>query len=290
VRPGPSAVTGSIAPMSAFSSWGMTDDGRMGVTVVGNGVDVYSAAGNADNAYATLNGTSMAAPNVTGTMTQVIQHLQAKRNTATVPLSATSKALAVHTADDLYATGPDYQSGYGVLNGLAAVEYVDAVHAPAPTSFIFEEVNDGSVWSANFLTLGNNFKATLVWTDLAGAGNTGGLDDATSALVNDLDLLIEVLDIQGNVTSTHYPWSLDPANPGNAALQDQANRRDNVEQVLMSPFLAGLEFRVSVSRFAGAGNQAFSLLVEGGTLVPEPTVLAALASLAAMSLRRMRRR
>jgi hypothetical protein len=275
--------------MSTFSSWGMTDDGRMGVTVVGNGVNVYSASGTANNAYATLNGTSMAAPNVTGTMTQVIQHLMAKRGTTTIPLSATSKALAVHTAHDLYNTGPDYQSGYGVLDGLAAVEFVDDVFDANPTSFIFEETYIDTRWSQEFLALGGEIKATLVWNDVAGVAHGGGLDINTSVLVNNLDLWIETTDM----LTRFDPWSLDPTNPSAPASQSGANNLDNIEQVVSTFSLPpGTAFNVFVDlngTLTGPG-QEWSLLISGASLVPEPATLALLGGVAMLALRRRQSR
>lgn len=51
----------AIAP---FSSWGPTDDGRIKPDIVGDGVNVLSVGVDNTTSYATLSGTSMAAPNV----------------------------------------------------------------------------------------------------------------------------------------------------------------------------------------------------------------------------------
>ncbi|MFX5784919.1 S8 family serine peptidase, partial [Acinetobacter baumannii] len=54
--------------MSSFSSWGPTDDGRIKPDLVADGVSVTSTGGNSTTSYATLSGTSMAAPNTTGSL------------------------------------------------------------------------------------------------------------------------------------------------------------------------------------------------------------------------------
>jgi hypothetical protein len=71
-------------------------------------------------------------------------------------------------------------------------------------------------------------KATLVWTDPAGKPPSDGLDDSTSALVNDLNLWIT-----GPDGTIYRPWTLDPQNPLHPAKRDRENHVDNVEQVMV---------------------------------------------------------
>src|SRR5690606_2242075 len=54
--------------IASSSSQGPTDDYRIKPDIAGNGVGVYSTYQNADNSYASLTGTSMASPNVAGTV------------------------------------------------------------------------------------------------------------------------------------------------------------------------------------------------------------------------------
>lgn len=111
-------VVGAVndgANMAVFSSWGPTDDGRIKPDVVGNGVAVLSADvdnQNPSNTFArSRNGTSFAAPNVTGTAVLLMEHYENLFNTR--PLAATTKGLLIHTANDLGNFGPDYQFGWG---------------------------------------------------------------------------------------------------------------------------------------------------------------------------------
>src|SRR5690606_21953592 len=60
---GPSSVV-----MSNFSSWGPTDDGRIKPDLVGAGVSIYSTgvSSSGQDTYSFAQGTSMSAPNATG--------------------------------------------------------------------------------------------------------------------------------------------------------------------------------------------------------------------------------
>ena len=53
---------------ASFSSQGPTYDGRIKPEVVGKGVAVYSSSSTSNTAYESLQGTSMAAPNVSGSL------------------------------------------------------------------------------------------------------------------------------------------------------------------------------------------------------------------------------
>lgn len=273
------------APMTVFSSWGPTDDGRIKPDVVGNGFQVYSSSNASDTAYATISGTSMASPNVAGTMALLNQRLMTKRNSTDIPYSATSKALAIHTAHDLYNVGPDYQSGYGVVDAEAAVKFIDNSFLANPTDHIIEGNYDGSEYVAPYTAVGGEVKATLVWNDVEGTAADAALDSNALKLVNNLDLFIT--DSSNNV---YYPWTLDPANPNALAVRDLANFRDNVEMVLIDFLDPNEEFTVHVNLTGGLTglSQDWSLLVSGGSLVPEPTSLAMLVLPSLVFIRRRR--
>ncbi len=278
--------TGTMTP---FSAWGPTDDGRLKPDVVADGVNVTSSIAIANDAYATASGTSMAAPNVTGTMALVIQHLMQVRHTSQYPLSATSKAIAIHTAHDVLNPGPDYQSGYGVLDGEAAVKFIDGTTVGSNTSdHIIESTYAGTAFTQQFSAIGGEVKATLVWNDVPHADSEQDLDNPSLMLVNDLDIWIT-----DELNHVFHPWTLDPANPDGFAIRTERNFRDNVEQILIDNFPTGSIFTVHIDlngELTGL-SQDWSLLLSGGVLIPEPNFLAlAAGAVIVMSHRRRAKR
>ncbi|MGB5327394.1 MAG: S8 family serine peptidase, partial [Gammaproteobacteria bacterium] len=122
---GYSALAGpSQVKMAPFSSWGPTDDGRIKPDVVGNGVFLISAWPDSPY-YAAAAGTSMAAPNVTGSLLLLQEHYEDIHGAGNFMRSATLKALAIHTADEAGdAAGPDYAFGWGLLNTRNAAKVI----------------------------------------------------------------------------------------------------------------------------------------------------------------------
>ncbi|MDI6784086.1 MAG: hypothetical protein QME64_08345, partial [bacterium] len=98
------------------------------------------------------------------------------------------------------------------------------------------------------------------WTDPAGSGNTGGLDDATPTLVNDLDLTV----ITPSIT-TKYPWQLTRTNPGKAATTLGANHIDNVEQIVIDPAVEIGQYQIQVAHTGSitGSTQNYTIIVTG---------------------------
>ncbi|MCS7018197.1 MAG: S8 family serine peptidase [Cytophagales bacterium] len=246
--------------MSAFSSWGPTDDGRIKPDLVGNGVAVVSATNTANNAYTSMQGTSMATPNVSGTLF-LLQELYGQQNQGNFMLAATLKALAIHTANEAgNAPGPDYQFGWGLLNAEQAGIVIlnrDRTHAIRE-----EALAQNQTFTLNVVASGNGpLKATLVWTDPEGTVLPvirANLNNPSPRLVNDLDLRI----IEGS--TTHLPWVLNPEQPAAPATRGD-NIRDNVEQVLIENPIPGKAYTIRISHKGTLrGNlQNFSLILSG---------------------------
>lgn len=253
--------------MTSFSSWGPTDDGRIGVDLVANGIALTSADDSADNAYASISGTSQSSPNVAGTAVLLVEHYN--DTFGSQPNSATTKGALIHTAFDAGNTGPDYAFGWGLADGAAAAQFLTDA-ATTSYNWVIEGDYTGSELVYDFLSpAGAPLKATLVWTDPAPATLPGsGLDDPTSVLVNDLDLWIT--DWLGN---TYYPWTLDPNNPGNPAVRTALNSVDNTVQVLIDSVAAAGKYQIHVGGSLDPlyASQDFSLLFSG---VPEPASIA----------------
>lgn len=116
-------VNAAGVAVANFSSFGPVDDGRIKPDLAANGVQVTSTWSTATNAYAILDGTSMAAPSVTGSLNLLVEHYANLFGNADGLRAASLKALAIHTADEAGANpGPDYTFGWGLMNTRTAVQ------------------------------------------------------------------------------------------------------------------------------------------------------------------------
>ena len=86
------------------------------------GTALYSTYDSADNAYNSISGTSMASPNVAGSLLLLQQYY--KETYGSFMKAATLKGLALHTADDTDIAGPDAKTGWGLLNTKVAAETI----------------------------------------------------------------------------------------------------------------------------------------------------------------------
>ena len=279
------------ALMSDFSSWGPTDDGRIKPDVVANGVTLYSPVATGNAAYdGTYSGTSMASPNAAGTAAQSVQLFV--REFAELPRADLLKALIIHTADDLGSPGPDYQYGWGLVNGVEAAELIEAEKASPNTIFLEGALASVappttppsySKFSQTFFWDGlSPIKATLVWIDPAGVPESDSNSRAPN-LVHDLDLSITAPD----GSTVHRPFVMpfvDDWTYGkmSAPAVEGRNKTDNVEQILIAPTRATAgQYTLEVSvtgdlvEPAVSPAQAFHVVLTGaGTTPPNlpPTV------------------
>src|SRR5690554_581904 len=250
--------------MSPFSSWGPVDDGRIKPDLVAMGVNVFSTAisneGQSDS-YTTLSGTSMAAPNASGSLL-LLQELYHDRNGGRYMRAATLKGLAIHTAREAGpAPGPDYMFGWGLLDVKAAAELIINENG---TSNIASELvlNNNETYEFDFISDGlSPIKVTIAWTDPAGVPPAPAVDPEDLMLVNDLD--VRIIDEDGQV---YFPWSLDPAlGTAARAMNTEDNFRDNIEQVLINePQAKRYTVRVSHKGTLKNNLQAFSLIFNAG--------------------------
>lgn len=257
---GPASVV-----MTSFSGWGPTDDGRIKPDIVGNGVNLFSSIGSGNSDYGGSTGTSMATPNVSGSLALLIQQYKPTHGGNNM-LASTLKGVVIHTADEAgAAAGPDYRFGWGLMNTGAAVRLIrDDQSFP----FLINEwaIQPGEqiiYWARSPGT--GPLKATLVWTDPAGPMSANTLDPAALRLVNDLDMRVKFN------STTFSPWVLNPASPGTAATKGD-NFRDNVEQISISSPSAGW-YRLAMTHkgvLAGNNPQIFSLITSGIDKVLSP--------------------
>ncbi|WP_419802593.1 S8 family serine peptidase [Mucilaginibacter sp.] len=250
-------VVVSDVAVAYFSSIGPTDDGRIKPDICGDGVNVISAGTAAADAYVAMSGTSMATPNVSGSVF-LLQEYFAQKNGGTFMRAATLKGLVCHTAFDAGNSGPDYAYGWGLLNAAKAAQ---AITENGTKSMISENsLAQGQTQTLNVVASGSGpLVATISWTDPAGTpGTVGVVDDPTIKLVNDLDVRVS----QGN--TVFRPYILDPANPAAAATTGD-NIRDNIEQVYIANAVPGKSYTISINHKGTLKNgpQAYSLIVTG---------------------------
>ncbi|MDO4544231.1 MAG: S8 family serine peptidase [Clostridia bacterium] len=113
--------------MSSFSSWGVTPDLQLKPSITGIGGNVYSASIAGDDEYELMSGTSMAAPNVTGSFATLLSYLKtAYPGLSKVEYAEMAEGLALSTADiqtDSYGYPlPTRQQGAGLIDIEAATE------------------------------------------------------------------------------------------------------------------------------------------------------------------------
>lgn len=252
--------------MSSFSAWGPTDDGRIKPDLVAAGVEVFSTSGVGINQYTTLNGTSMATPNVTGSLV-LIQQLYRNLNNGRYMRASALKALAIHTAKEAGSfPGPDYSYGWGVLDiGAAAKVLLDQDNQNV---FVLDDtLRQGQTYSMRLQPqAGKKITATLVWTDPPGIPVAASLDPVNRMLVNDLDLRIR--NEAGGIVE---PWILDPGDPAQQATKGN-NNRDNVEKIeFNSPDPRDYILEVRHKGNVTGPYQVFSLVLTYTSLVdPRP--------------------
>lgn len=221
--------------LMALSSRGPAKDGRVKPEVVARGSNVLSSI--PTNSYAIANGTSMAAPVVTGVAALVAEQWQ--RTFATSPKPEELKAVIIAGADDLGAAGPDYSYGFGLVNAKSSIDLVIADHADHK-HIRSTTITQGQQYEMPIVVeSAKNVRVVLQWPDPPIFLSEEEVYTA-KALVNDLDLRIV-----GPTGTTYLPYVLDKTNFTAAATRG-VNTVDNTEMVEIANAQPGT-YRVIVS-------------------------------------------
>jgi hypothetical protein len=192
-----------------------------------------------DDRYVDVNGTSMAAPVATGITALMLEQfakvgkwvgdaLEAVQLDVNPPLPSTVKAILVQTAEDLvhttadkrdplnpdtqepvlYGKGPDWATGYGLVNALAAVNLIkNAASNPLIREYELD-LNQEQKYLIEVPVGQKEVKITLAWDDVEGS-DASTLSQWAPRLVNDLDLVL-----RDSAGRQHLPWTIDPMAPG----------------------------------------------------------------------------
>lgn len=237
--------------VASFSSRGPARDGRVKPDLVARGVAVFSTRPN--GIYGSKNGTSMAAPAVTG-MSALLTQQWRRTYAGASPATAVLKTLFIAGAQDLGRPGPDYDYGFGLANAKNSVDLIIA------DGGVGRRVKRGAVATgASFetpLTVGatQNLRVVLGWSDPEVIiFPQDGL--ATATLVNDLD--VKIVTPGGE---TILPYILDRTQPTQDATRG-VNTIDNTEVIEIANAASGT-YRVIVSgtRITAQSPQAFVLV------------------------------
>jgi hypothetical protein len=215
-------ATNDSGAVSGFSSRGPVKDGRLKPEIVAMGESVASTW--AGNYYSYNNGTSMAAPAVSGGLALLYQRYR-QLNGGANPKNGLMKAILCNSASDRGNAGPDFKYGFGWMNLLRSIDVLENNHY-----FIANSTNGST--NTHIISVPANttqLKVMLYWNDPAASPLSA------KTLVNDLDL--EVTDLS---SSTNLPKVLDTTNSNlpNIAVNG-VDHINNIEQVVINNPAAG---------------------------------------------------
>jgi hypothetical protein len=243
--------------ISGFSAYGPTDDGRIKPDLVGNGEQVYSTYSGSDTDYSNSSGTSMSAPNISGSLA-LLQELHYSLY-GTYLWSSALKGVILHTAGDAGSPGPDYRYGWGVMNTRAAA---DVIADPTFDRIVEDSLtNNGEFREIYYADGGRPVRVTICWTDPPGRVPEPDLDPVIKILMNDLDIrLVRLVD-----SFAFQPYILDPIHPELPAITGD-NDRDNMEQIYLDVAAEGF-YEVVISHKGSLvdDRQYFALILSGLT-------------------------
>ncbi|MBP2834124.1 S8 family serine peptidase [Aquimarina sp. U1-2] len=236
--------------INSSSSEGPTDDYRIKPDITGNGTGVYSTYESSDTAYASITGTSMASPNVTGSLLLLQQHYD--NLNGSFMKAATLKGLALHTADDAGPTGPDAVYGWGLLNAKAAAQVISEVSS-GDTKVEELLLSNGQTYSITVESDGvQPLMASISWTDRPGTATTA-TNSTTAVLINDLDIRV------AKGSTTFNPYKLTSITTNSTG----DNTVDPYERVDVANAAGTYTITVTHKGNLTGGSQNFSLIVTG---------------------------
>ena len=260
----------------ARSSRGPTNDNRTKPDVVAPGTFILSTRSsklnptkdtlwgkpsdasyaNLDASYIFAGGTSMATPLVAGSVALIRQYLVDEKG-HTSPSAALIKAILINGATDISGGNiPDNGSGWGTVDLQGSVsetlKYDDnkpGISQDQTHEFEFDVQSSSKP-----------LKITLVWTDYPGTEN------ASKALVNDLDLM--VVDPDGKI---YYGNHLTNGWSSHITTASGFDRDNNVENVfIQTPVTGSYKIRV-YGTLVPQEPQPYALVTRGlGSLTPPP--------------------
>lgn len=268
-------ATDSLKIIADYSSRGPTRDGRVkpDLTVRGGlGIPselVFSTFPN--NTYGGNDGTSMAAPVVTGIAALFVEQYRRTFGGAT-PTPDIIKTTLIAGAEDRGNPGPDYTYGFGFVDAKAAIDLVIADGSTASRIKVATMEQGGTFETPLTVLSTQKLRVVAGWSDPE-VLYLDEKDIGNPALVNDLDL--KVIDPNGNSVRSYV---LDRNQPEKVATR-AANAVDTTEEVEIANAAPGV-YRVIVSgtritaeppqRFVLVANAPFGIVTPPCVDVREP--------------------
>lgn len=249
---------------ASLSSCGPVKDGRIKPDLVARGEYVLSTYGASNDDYRMMSGTSMATPAATGAATLVAEMFQKK--TGSDIRHDILKSALINCAKDRGRQGPDYQTGFGMIDAKCSVDLIGTLTTSAPKLYSGSISHHGKKEIPFTLSGTTTLKTTISWVD------PEANPAASKTLVNDIDIRI----VDTRTGRSYYPYTLDKDNPTALARQDRANHIDNIEQIEVANLPAGnyklvIEgslITTSSQEFAVASNQPIFAQSNIATLQP----------------------
>ncbi len=243
-----------LGRVESGSSRGPVKDGRIKPEIVAIGTSV--AAAWPTNTYTNNDGTSMAAPAVSGGAALLVQRyrqLHGGKN----PGNAVIKAILCNGATDLGTAGPDFRYGFGYMNLHRSLDILEKNH------LVQDSVGHGqkNVHRISVPAGTAQIKVMLYWNDPAASHLS------RRSLVHDLDLTV------ATGTTRHLPFILDTAAAAiSTAAKTGADHVNNMEQVVITdPGATDFEIEINGFSVAGPAKQqyvvAYDLMPKALTLI-----------------------
>ncbi|MCP4709485.1 MAG: VWA domain-containing protein, partial [Planctomycetes bacterium] len=248
--------------------------------------------------YHQMGGTSMSAPVIAGTIANLLQQWQITYSTplgTTIdenpPYPSTLRAVIIQTVDDIVnpnirgvgedcadvdsdnnfgngnngagdataTDGPDYATGWGMLNAIDALELIQDHRTvnglPVPNRIIQDAVDQNGDRSYDFVVNAvGPLRVTLAWDDIEGTIQNPA---TTPVLVNDLDIVLVAPD-----NTVFYPWQL-----GHTIVDNAGVAIANVAQLPGTPITVDVPITPSVNPAAVDDYVPANALAVGGDWV-----------------------